>query len=63
MLIILAASLIKITQPGNLFAVYTPVSYTHLGMEHKIPVCVGAEQPLNGDEVDFPEFIHGKNAI
>lgn len=33
------------------------------GMEHKIPVCVGAEQPLNGDEVDFPEFIHGKNGI
>ena len=33
------------------------------GLEHKIPVCVGAEQPLNGDEVDFPEFIHGKNGI
>ena len=33
------------------------------GYEGKIPVCVGAEQPLNGICEGYPEFIHGKNGI
>ena len=31
------------------------------GFEGKIPVCAGAEKPLNGECEDFPDFIHGKN--
>lgn len=33
------------------------------GQEGKIPVCIGAESPLVGEESTFPEFIHGKNGI
>ena len=33
------------------------------GMEGKIPVCVGSEQPLFGEVEDFPDFIHGKNGM
>ena len=33
------------------------------GMEGKIPVCVGSEQPLVGEVEDFPDFIHGKNGM
>lgn len=33
------------------------------GKEGKIPVCVGAEEPLERAEVEFPDFIHGKNGI
>jgi len=33
------------------------------GREHEIPVCVGAEQPLDGSVEGFPEFIHGKNGL
>lgn len=31
------------------------------GFEGKIPVCAGAEKPLNGACEGFPDFIHGKN--
>ena len=33
------------------------------GKEGEIPVCVGAEAPLMGGELSFPDFIHGKNGI
>lgn len=33
------------------------------GKEGEIPVCVGAEVPLMGGELSFPDFIHGKNGI
>lgn len=33
------------------------------GKEGQIPVCVGAEKPLVGDYLDYPEFIHGSNGI
>lgn len=33
------------------------------GYEGKIPVCVGAELPVNGICEGYPEFIHGKNGI
>ena len=31
------------------------------GKENQVPVCIGAEQPLEGEAYDFPEFIHGSN--
>ena len=33
------------------------------GREGEIPVCIGAEEPLNGRSEEFPEFIHGKNGL
>lgn len=33
------------------------------GMEGKIPVCIGAEQPMVGIVDEFPSFIHGENGI
>lgn len=33
------------------------------GREGQIPVCVGAEKPLNGICEGYPEFIHGKNGM
>ena len=33
------------------------------GMDGKIPVCAGAEAPLNGDKENFPTLIHGDNGI
>ena len=31
------------------------------GMEGRIPVCIGAENPLVGETHGFPDFIHGTN--
>lgn len=31
------------------------------GKEGQIPVCVGAEKPLVGDCMEYPDFIHGAN--
>lgn len=33
------------------------------GLEGKLPVCVGAEHPLQGTSEDFPVFIHGENGL
>lgn len=33
------------------------------GMEGKIPVCMGAKNPMIGEAHDFPAFIHGKNGF
>ena len=59
--------IVGITSAGNVTAKQGAENTLRIlklaGMEGRIPVCIGAESPLEGECGEFPYFIHGKNGI